>query len=87
MKIETEKKIRNVVDVTKGIATVITAACGLVLLFLNGSIRKHEDEIRKEKDRQREERRAERMAERQQNRENRENRGEDKGYIRKEDRI
>lgn len=84
MNIETKRKFANGLDIAKGAAAVVAAACGLALLFLKGSIRKDEDEIRRERDRQREERRAERMAER---RENRENRGEDKGYIRKEDRI
>jgi len=82
MKLETKREIANGLDIAKGVAAVVTAVSGLALLFLKGSIRKDEDEIRMERVRQREERRAERMAERQQNRESRE-----RGEIRKEDRL
>lgn len=81
MNIKTKREIANGLEISKGIAAVTIAVCGLALLFLKGSIRKDEDEIKKERDRQREERRAERMAERQQNRER------ERGEIRKEDRL
>ena len=64
MELENKRKLKNALDITKGIGAVVTAAAGLGLLFLNGS-------IAKDVQAQREERNEKRRNEREQRREQR----------------